>query len=135
MLGMNNKNNSTDPGSVNLIGGGTKIIGDINSIGDIRIDGHLTGNVSTNGKFVLGQNGVVDGNINSSNADISGEVKGKVNVVETLSLKRSARVNGDIVTGKLVIESGALFNGNCNMGAKVKNMLQPSEGMNASKTA
>ena len=136
MLGMSNKNNSTDPGSVNLIGGGTKIIGDINSSGDIRIDGHLIGNISTNGKFVLGQNGVVEGNISSTNADISGEVKGKLNVNETLSLKKSARVSGDIITGKLVIESGALFNGNCNMGAKVKNMHPATEGINASaKTA
>jgi cytoskeletal protein CcmA (bactofilin family) len=126
----------TDVGSVNLIGNGTKIIGDINSNGDVRIDGHLTGNINISGKFVLGPNGVVEGNIQSNNADLSGEVKGKVVIGEMLSLKSTARINGDILTGKLAIEPGAVFNGTCNMGAKVKSMHQPHEALNAgSKTA
>jgi cytoskeletal protein CcmA (bactofilin family) len=133
---MGNKNQSADTGSVNLIGNGTKIVGDINSHGDVRIDGHLTGNIITSGKFVLGPNGVVEGNIQSNNADLSGEVKGVVTVAEMLSLKSTARINGDIITGKLAIEPGALFNGTCNMGAKVKNMHQTSQGLNAAtKTA
>jgi cytoskeletal protein CcmA (bactofilin family) len=136
MFGGSNKNQSADIGSVNLIGNGTKIIGDISSQGDVRIDGHLAGNISTSGKFVLGPNGVVDGNVNSNYADLSGEVKGKVNIGEMLSLKGTAKINGDIVTGKLTIESGAVFNGTCNMGAKVKNMHQANSTVNAtSKTA
>src|SRR3954466_2556776 len=96
MLGKSsNKNQPVDATSVNLIGGGTKITGDITSAGDVRIDGHLTGNIIIAGKFVLGVNGIVEGNITSTNADLSGEVKGKVNVTEVLSLKNSARINGD----------------------------------------
>ncbi len=133
MLGMSsNKNQSVDASSVNLIGNGTKIVGDITSAGDFRIDGHLTGNIVTTGKFVLGISGVVDGNVTAVNADLSGEVKGKVNVSEMLSLKNSAKISGDIVTGKLAIEPGALFTGTCNMGAKVKNMVQNQEQMNGS---
>lgn len=137
MLGMNsNKNQNLDASSVNLIGNGTKITGDIHSAGDVRIDGILSGNIVTTGKFVLGPNGVVDGNVTSGNADISGEIKGKVNVTEMLSLKASAKVSGDIITGKLAIEPGAIFTGTCNMGAKVKNMHQNLESNNASsKTA
>ncbi|MDO8999233.1 MAG: polymer-forming cytoskeletal protein [Bacteroidota bacterium] len=137
MLGKSlNKNQNLDASSVNLIGNGTKIIGDINSAGDVRIDGTLTGNIVTTGKFVLGTNGVVDGNVTSGNADISGEIKGKVNVSEMLSLKASAKVSGDIITGKLAIEPGAVFSGTCNMGAKVKNIHQNMEASNAnSKTA
>ncbi len=131
-----NKNQNLDASSVNLIGNGTKIIGDIQSAGDVRIDGLLTGNIVTTGKFVLGPNGVVDGNVTSGNADISGEIKGTVNVTEMLSLKASAKISGDIITGKLAIEPGALFTGTCNMGAKVKNMHQNMENKNASsKTA
>jgi cytoskeletal protein CcmA (bactofilin family) len=130
-----NKNQQTDAGSVNLIGNGTKIVGDITSAQDVRIDGHLTGNIVTTGRFVLGPNGMVDGNVTSGNADLMGEVKGKVNVSETLSLKSTAKISGDIVTGKLAIEPGALFTGTCNMGAKVKNMVQNSELNGASKTA
>lgn len=124
MLGKsNNKNGAAiDGASVNLIGGGTKIIGDITSAGDVRIDGHLVGNIVISGKFVLGATGVVEGNISSVNADLSGEVKGVVNVSEMLSLKSTAKINGDIETSKLMIEPGALFTGSCNMGAKVKNL-------------
>jgi cytoskeletal protein CcmA (bactofilin family) len=137
MLGKNSgKNQTVDPGSVNLIGNGTKIVGDITSNGDFRIDGNLVGNLVTTGKFVLGPNGMVEGNVTSANADLSGEVKGTVNVSEMLSLKSSARINGDIVTGKLAIEPGALFTGTCSMGAKVKNINQAGEPLNAaSKTA
>ena len=130
------KNQTMDASSVNLIGNGTKIVGDITSTGDVRIDGHLTGNIAISGKFVLGVNGVVDGNIASGNADLSGEVRGVVHVSETLSLKSTAKINGDIITSKLMIEPGAIFTGTCNMGAKVKNMVQNSDKLNASaKTA
>jgi cytoskeletal protein CcmA (bactofilin family) len=124
MLGKSsNRNNPAGDGSsVNLIGGGTKIVGDITSAGDVRIDGHLSGNIVIAGKFVLGATGVVEGNITSVNADISGEVKGTVKISEMLSLKSTARINGDIETSKLMIEPGAVFTGSCNMGAKVKNL-------------
>jgi cytoskeletal protein CcmA (bactofilin family) len=136
MLGIgSNKNQTVDASSVNLIGAGTKISGDINSSGDIRIDGHLTGNLVTNGKFVLGPSGFVEGNINCANADLMGEVKGIINVSEMLALKGTAKINGDIVTGRLSIEPGAVFSGSCNMGAKVKNMVQKPEMVNATKTA
>jgi cytoskeletal protein CcmA (bactofilin family) len=136
MLGKSSaKNPAIDASSVNLIGSGTKIVGDITSAGDVRIDGNLNGHIVTSGKFVLGPNGLVEGNITCANADLSGEVKGIVNVSEMLSLKATARINGDIVTGKLSIEPGALFTGSCNMGAKVKSIVQNNEVLNATKTA
>jgi cytoskeletal protein CcmA (bactofilin family) len=125
MLKVNSpKSPIVDTTSVNLIGSGTKIVGDITSAGDVRIDGYLTGNIIIAGKFVLGPNGLVEGNVTSVNADISGEIKGTITVSETLSLKSTARINGDLLTAKLVIEPGALFTGTCNMGAKVKNINQ-----------
>ena len=137
MLGMGStKNQAVEAGSINIIGKGTKITGDITSAGDIRIDGLLTGNITISGKLVLGPQGMVDGNITSVNAELEGEVKGTVNISETLSLKASAKINGDIITSKLMIEPGALFTGSCNMGAKVKNIVQNSDRLDASsKTA
>lgn len=125
------KNQPVDAGSVNLIGKGTEITGDINSLGDVRIDGVLKGNLITKGKFVLGPNGSIEGNVKSQNADLSGEVKGTVEVEDMLSLKSSSRIAGDIITGKLSIEPGALFSGNCKMGALVKNMVQNEAKANA----
>ncbi len=137
MLGIgSSKNQNTDAGSINLIGAGTKINGDITSNGDFRIDGILTGNITINGKLVLGNTGQIEGNIQCGNADLSGEVKGTVKIVETLSLKSTAKINGDIITGKLAIEAGAIFTGTCNMGAIVKNISQKNESKSiASQTA
>ena len=58
----------------------------------------------------------VEGNIIAQDADIEGEVKGKVDITELLILKATSVVHGDIATGKLVVEPGAIFNGNCRMG-------------------
>ena len=121
------KNQNVDAGSINLLGSGTKINGDINSNGDFRIDGLLVGNITISGKLVLGNTGRIEGNIQCTNADLSGEVKGTVNITETLSLKATAKINGDIITSKLAIEAGAVFTGTCNMGAIVKNISQKNE--------
>jgi cytoskeletal protein CcmA (bactofilin family) len=102
--------------SVNIIGTGTDIIGDINSNGDFRIDGFLKGTIKSAGKVVVGSTGKVEGEIICLNADISGEVKAHLKVKELLSLKASAVVSGDIVTNKLSIEPGAVFTGACSMG-------------------
>lgn len=137
MLGIGSgKNQNTDGGSINLLGAGTKINGDITSNGDFRIDGVLIGNITISGKLVLGNTGKIEGNIQCTNADLSGEVKGTVNISETLSLKSTAKINGDIITGKLAIEAGAIFTGTCNMGAIVKNISQKNEQKSvASQTA
>lgn len=100
---------------LNLIGVGTSITGDINSSGDLRIDGSVKGNVYSKARLVLGPNGKIDGDIHAQNAEIQGSVKGKLMVGEILFLKNSALINGDILTNKLVVESGAEFNGNCIM--------------------
>lgn len=104
-----------EPTSHNTINAGTEIIGDINSNGDIRLDGVLSGNVNAKGKLVVGESGKVKGIINCRNADIFGVVEGKLNVSELLSLKANAQILGDVVTNRLAIEPGCRFTGNCNM--------------------
>lgn len=101
--------------SINLLGSGTEVTGDIRSNGDIRIDGILTGSINSTGKVVVGSTGRVEGEIICLNADISGEVSARIKVSELLSLKSTARVIGDILTNKLAIEPGAVFTGACKM--------------------
>lgn len=116
------KPSETESNKINLIGTGTSITGEINSTnGDIRIDGTLKGNITTNGKLVVGPTGVIVGNISCKNADVFGKIDGKVAVAELLSLKSSSKVNGDIITNKLSIEPGTTFTGTCNMGGKPQN--------------
>jgi len=110
------KNNEPETtAAINLIGVGTEITGDIKSNGDIRIDGALTGNLNTTGKVVVGETGRVKGEINCKNSEVLGEINGKIKVGELLSLKATAKINGDIITKRLAIEPGSTFTGNCNM--------------------
>lgn len=110
------KNNEPDNTSaINLISSGTEINGDIVSCGDIRIDGSLTGTLSTKGKVVLGPTGKVVGEVICKNSEVSGIIEGKVTVTQLLNLKASCRIQGDISTFKLSIEPGAKFSGNCKM--------------------
>jgi len=79
---------TTESNKINLIGAGTSIKGEINSTnGDIRIDGNLNGNLTTNGKLVVGPTGIIVGDISCKNADVFGKIEGRVSVSELLSLK------------------------------------------------
>lgn len=132
----NNRNNTSDSGALNIVGAGTSIEGDIISSGDIRIDGSLKGTVKTRGKLVVGPSGNVEGEVYCQNADISGSIRGKVNVTELLSLKGTAKLSGEISTGKLSIEPGADFSGSCSMGGVVKEIQhEQSDDELAEKTA
>ena len=108
--------------AINMIGSGTIITGDIQSKGDIRVDGRLKGSINTEGKVVLGANGTIEGDVICQDADISGTINAKITVSKLLSLKATARLNGDIVTSKLSIEPGAAFTGSCSMGAVIKDI-------------
>ncbi|MCX6290709.1 MAG: polymer-forming cytoskeletal protein [Bacteroidetes bacterium] len=144
MFNKNDKNNSTiskgsesPSSSINLIGAGTVIEGDIRSNGDIRIDGTVYGSITSKAKVVIGTTGVIEGDVISQNADVSGTIKGKTTVSELLFLKSSAKIIGDIVTGKLVVEVGASFTGSCNMGPLIKDIKdgdKPAE-LNKEKAA
>jgi cytoskeletal protein CcmA (bactofilin family) len=114
--------------SSNTIGKGTFLEGNVETYGNIRIEGKVTGNVKSKSKIALGPSSQVNGNLTSQNADIEGEVKGKIEISELLVLKATAVINGDIITGKLVVEPGAVFNGSCRMGAAVKDIKLSENG-------
>jgi len=99
----------------NVIGKATVIIGDISSDGDFRIDGTVEGNVKTKGKLIIGKEGVIIGTVDCANADIEGNISGKLTCSGTLSLKASAIIEGEVFLDKLAVEPGATFNANCNM--------------------
>mgnify|MGYP000877818380 CR=1 FL=1 len=108
--------------SINLIGTGTTIKGEVLCDSDIRIDGNLNGNLTTKGKVIIGPTGAVMGEINCRNSEISGKMDGKIKVSELLSLKSTAKITGDIITNKLSIEPNAVFTGTCNMGSATSSM-------------
>lgn len=108
--------------AINILGNGTNIKGDITSNGDIRIDGEMIGNLTTKGKLVVGTSGKIEGQVQAANVEVSGFIKGKVAATELLNMKSSAKIEGDIMAGKLAVEPGATFTGTCSMGgSKVAN--------------
>lgn len=117
------KNNEAETPVINLIGNGTMIKGDIQANGDMRIDGTLKGSLNAKGKVVIGTTGNVDGEITCQSADFSGVVKANIVVNDLLIIKSTAQVTGEIKVGKLAIEPGARFTGNCIMtdgGARIQ---------------
>lgn len=107
------------PNASTMIAAGTTISGDLESNGDIRIDGTLKGNLKGRSKIIIGTDGIVEGNIEGQQADIMGHVTGNVKVQELLYLHGNTEVHGDIYAGKLQIEPTAVFNGKCHMGANI----------------
>jgi cytoskeletal protein CcmA (bactofilin family) len=102
-------------GKTNRIVEGTTIHGDIVSLADFRLDGELIGNFTSNGKLVIGPAGSVKGDIICNMADIEGKFEGKIQVEDTLNIKESASIIGEVVIGKLSVEPGATFNASCIM--------------------
>ncbi len=110
--------NQESPVRNNLIGNGTTIKGEIIATGDIRVDGTIIGTMKSTGKVVIGQQGVVEGDIICNSADISGKVKGTIRVDELTSLKATSRLEVELYTKQLFIEVGAIFTGKCDMSQK-----------------
>ena len=110
---------------INMIGVGTTIEGSISSSENIRFDGNLIGNLNTNGKVFIGQSGKVSGEIRCKNCEVEGVIDGKIIVTELLSLRSMSKVFGEIKTGKLAIEPGAILTGKCDMGGKKEESTGP----------
>src|ERR1044071_7940808 len=127
---------TTSNGSGNgttLISTGTTLKGDISSNSDLRIDGTVIGNITSSSKIVIGANGVVEGDIFGTQADIVGKVSGNVRTKELLQLRGESIVSGNLYAGKLQVEPTATFNGQCHMGANVVEMNNNNEPLAALK--
>lgn len=99
-----------------FVGYGTKLTGETNFQAMLRVDGHLTGTVtSENGTLIVGSSGQVDADIMVSSAMINGTVNGDIITSDRLELGRTARVMGNIQTPRLTIEDGAILEGSCSM--------------------
>ena len=117
-----------EPSNVgNIIGKGTYLDGSITTVGNLRVEGKITGGIKVKAKIVLSNTSFVQGSIVAHNAEIGGEVEGAVEALELLILKPTAVVHGDIIARKLVFEEGAKFNGKCKMGDIKKMPLSENE--------
>jgi cytoskeletal protein CcmA (bactofilin family) len=113
-----------------FVGNGTSVTGEATFKAMLRVDGHLSGRVSSgSGTLIVGANGKVDANIEVAVAVIHGTINGDIIATQRLELGRAAKVNGNIQTPSLVIEQGGIFEGSCKMlqmsAAADKNKNQP----------
>lgn len=100
---------------VSRISTGTVVKGEISSSNDIRIDGTFEGKIYSKGRVVVGEKALIKGDIICSNVDFWGTMEGNFFVKDTLSLKSSSKVKGDLHIKRLQVELDAKFDGTCQM--------------------
>lgn len=108
--------NSSVSGQINMIGQGTVVEGTLHAESDIRVSGRVVGKLHVEGKAIIAQEGLIEGELVAASADVAGSVQGELRVSERLVLMSSARIDGDIQTDRLIVEEGAVFTGQCEMG-------------------
>lgn len=103
------------PQSVEIvIGPDSRVVGDISTSGVARIDGSVTGSI-TSGWLIVGSTGDVKGDVASRGTVVAGRIEGKIKSSEAVEIKSKAIVEGDVYTSKLSISEGALFDGHSYM--------------------
>lgn len=110
------QDNSSDKSGISVIAVGTIIEGEVTMPGDLRLDGTILGNITSNAKVMMGEQGKIKGNVITRSSGIKGEFEGELKVSEKLHIHSSARIEGTIHTKTLIVENGAQIIGNCNVG-------------------
>jgi len=107
-----------DPNKSCIIAKGTLIKGNIKTTEDIRVDGEINGEIKTTGRVIIGVNGKIDGIIDSNSIVNSGFLKSGNIMAESFTLTSSGKIEGELKTKNLVVESGGTFNGVSSMEKK-----------------
>jgi cytoskeletal protein CcmA (bactofilin family) len=100
---------------ISIIGPGMRVIGDCETEGSIRIEGEVRGAVRAGKAVVIGRDGLVQGDVHTQDAVVSGTVLGSVIAVSRLELQATSRIDGDIQARRLQLEEGAVLNGSVQM--------------------
>ncbi|MCY4001933.1 MAG: polymer-forming cytoskeletal protein [Bacteroidetes bacterium] len=116
------KRESDGSSHLNVIAEGTTVKGTLTSSSDTRMGGKLDGELKVDGTIYLTEDGFVDGSIHGKDVNISGSVKGVVTAANKVFLTGTAKIEGTISANRLVMEDGAIFNGECHMGVKSKDL-------------
>ena len=96
-----------------IIGEGSEFKGEFKINGLLRIDGHFTGTIETDGKVLIGQSGIATTDIEATVVDVGGIVRGNIFAREKVKLRKSCQVEGNIITPSLIMEDGVKFDGKC----------------------
>ena len=108
---------ATKEQEITQIGHSVTIKGDISGNSDVRVAGNVIGGISIEGELIVERQGVVQAEIKTTTAVIAGSVKGNIECSDKLILESTSQYEGNIKTKRLIIQEGAIFQGNCQMGA------------------
>ena len=114
-----------------IIGPDTLCQGTIRTKGVVRIDGKLEGGVLEAANVIVGDEGQIQGDINTKKAIIGGTIKGNITATENLEIMGNAQVLGDIHTALLSIAEGAVFEGHCVMMADKSKVIDMDTEINS----
>ncbi|MGD8360720.1 MAG: polymer-forming cytoskeletal protein [Gemmatimonadota bacterium] len=110
---------------ISIIGPGMKITGDCDTNGAVRVEGTVQGNIRAGKAVVVGKDGLVEGDISTQDAVISGRVKGSLKAESRLEVQAASRVEGEISAGRMQVEEGAVLNGTVKIGKGVAETTPP----------
>jgi cytoskeletal protein CcmA (bactofilin family) len=123
---------STAGGLTAFIDQGSEFEGKLSFKDTVRIDGRFRGEISSENTLIVGESGEIEASIRSRNVVVSGSVVGNVMASAKVMLHKTARIEGDVETGCLVMEEGAVLNGEVKMGKNGSGSLKAVDGGNAS---
>ncbi len=96
-----------------FLGRDTEFAGNLSFKGMVRIDGRFEGEINTEGTLIVGETAVIDSDIHASKVIISGEIRGHIVAGERIEILSPGKVFGDIEAPSVTINSGVIFEGNC----------------------
>ena len=117
-------NSDTSSAEMNIIGRGTTIDGTVKTESNIRVDGKIKGKLLCKHTLTVGEAGVIEGEIEALNGIVSGKLKGRVSIMEKLVLHSKSSLVGDLKAKKLIIDEGAIFDGNSDMGIQTQSGIK-----------
>lgn len=113
-------------GTLSLVGAGTTIEGKVRTDGSMRVDGAIVGDVTAKANVTIGGTGTVEGTVSAVNIALAGKVHGTLIASEKLVLESKSVMRGDIRASKLVVDEGAVFDGQCAMSSPASASHGPS---------
>jgi len=111
-----------------MLGAGSVFEGKLHFEGQVRIDGTFTGEITTTDLLVIGEGAKVSATINCGSVEIRGDITGNINASESIVLRATAHVEADIYAPSLVIDKGAVFEGNTRMTAGARDLVSVAAG-------
>lgn len=122
---------ATKEQEITQIGHSVTIKGDISGKSDVRVAGTVNGSIAIEGELIIERQGYVEGEIKTNSAVVAGSVKGNIDCSEKLILESNSQFIGNIKTKLLIIQEGAVFQGNCQMGTNSQpKPQQPAKEVN-----